>query len=150
VLPRPDCAVLRAHVPATKHSGRSDCAQPGRQDSQESLESPARTATVKSALEQRILTGAFDDLAANAAAAAAAPAKVASSDASAAEAALLEAWRSRQLSCDRAADEVELGPMIGRGGFGQVNPHRALVMQSLMASIERLCSMNQRLKGWYS
>jgi hypothetical protein len=33
-----------------------------------------------------------------------------------AEAALLEAWRNRQLSEEPAADEVELGPMIGRGG----------------------------------
>lgn len=33
-----------------------------------------------------------------------------------AEAALLEAWRHRQLSEEPAADEVELGPMIGRGG----------------------------------
>jgi hypothetical protein len=96
------------------------------QDSQESLDSPVATAAIKSALDQRILAGAFDDLAAKAAetataAAAAAPSTGASSDASAAEAALLEAWRSRQLSSDRAADEVELGPMIGRGGFGQVS-----------------------------
>jgi len=33
-----------------------------------------------------------------------------------AEIALLEAWKSRQLSTDSASDEVELGPMIGRGG----------------------------------
>lgn len=33
-----------------------------------------------------------------------------------AEAALLDAWRTRQLSENTAADEVELGPMIGRGG----------------------------------
>ena len=33
-----------------------------------------------------------------------------------AEAALLDAWRNRQLTDDMAADEVELGPMIGRGG----------------------------------
>ena len=91
------------------------------QDSQESLDSPVAAAAVKSAMDQRVLTGAFDDLAAKAAeTAAAAPSTGASSDASAAEAALLEAWRSRQLSSDRAADEVELGPMIGRGGFGQV------------------------------
>jgi hypothetical protein len=91
-------------------------------DSQESLDSPVATAAVKSAMDQRVLTGAFDDLAAKAAAtaAAAAPSTGSSSDASAAEAALLEAWRSRQLSSDRMEDEVELGPMIGRGGFGQV------------------------------
>ena len=79
-------------------------------------------AAVKSAMDQRVLTGAFDDLAAKAAATAAAtaPSAGSSSDASAAEAALLEAWRTRQLSSDRAEDEVELGPMIGRGGFGQV------------------------------
>lgn len=91
------------------------------QDSQESLDSPVKAATVKSAMDQRVLTSAFDDLAAKAAEpAAAAPSTGSSSDASAAEAALLEAWRSRQLSSDRMEDEVELGPMIGRGGFGQV------------------------------
>lgn len=41
---------------------------------------------------------------------------VPSSEGSTAEAVLLEAWRNRQLSTDSTSDEVELGPMIGRGG----------------------------------
>ncbi len=46
-----------------------------------------------------------------------------------AEAALLEAWRSRQLSTDSAADEVELGPMIGRGGCASFSPLLGFALQ---------------------
>lgn len=85
------------------------------QGSEESMDTAVTpSATAKSAMEQRILSSAFQSLAANSVA-------NNSLEASSAETALLEAWRNRQLSTDSAADEVELGPMIGRGGFGQVS-----------------------------